>query len=237
MTIPDQPPLARQSSQPVVERAHQTLPASGDDESADDHGRIGYGRFGRYTPWALGILIVVTLAAIAVSQPNGEPATPASQLAGEMAPDVTLTLLDGSSLRLADRRGSVVVLNFWASWCRPCREEMPLLQKVSDEAARAGEATAIVGVGIRTDTDADARDFVERLGLTYPIGRDTATDGPGVGPIERAFGLTSLYPSTVMIRPDGVVDRLILGPLTAAQLRYAIDEARAAAASGTTGDG
>jgi thiol-disulfide isomerase/thioredoxin len=234
MTPLDQPPLARQGAPSGDRQLEEATPGAGDDETGGDHGRIGYGRVGRYTPLALALLLVISLAAIGLSQRREASPKPASQLAGQPAPEVTLTLLDGSALRLADLRGSVVVLNFWASWCQPCREEMPLLQRVSDEAARAGEATVIVGVGIRTDTDADARGFVKQLGLTYPIGRDTATDAPGVGPIERAFGLTNLYPSTVIVRPDGVVDRLILGPVTESQLRFAIDEARAAAASSTT---
>lgn len=234
MTPLDRPPLARQGARSGDRRLDEATRGVSNDETGDEHGRIGYGRVGRYTPLALGIVLVISLAAIGLSQRREAAPTPASQLAGEPAPEVTLTLLDGSALRLADLRGSVVVLNFWASWCQPCREEMPLLQRVSDEAARAGEATVIVGVGIRTDTDADARGFVEQLGLTYPIGRDTATNAPGVGPIERAFGLTNLYPSTVIVRPDGVVDRLILGPVTESQLRFAIDEARAAAASSIT---
>jgi cytochrome c biogenesis protein CcmG/thiol:disulfide interchange protein DsbE len=152
------------------------------------------------------------------------------QLPGMTAPDVELTLLDGTPIALADYRGSVAVVNFWASWCEPCRAEMPLLQALHEEAAAGGERTAVVGVGIRTDHDADARVFVEQLGLTYPIGRDTATEEPGIGPVERAFGINGMYPSTVIIRPDGIVDRVLLGEVTASQLRFAVDEARANAA-------
>jgi thiol-disulfide isomerase/thioredoxin len=207
------------------------------DEPEGGHGRIGYGRLARFTPLALAALLVVGLAAIGLARQAAEspapyPPPPAGALrAGAAAPDVTLTLLDGTPLRLADLRGSVVVVNFWGSFCAPCREEMPILQAYADEAARSGERTAIVGVGVRTDVDADARALVRELGLSYPIGRDTAIEGPGEGPIQRAFGLGpfDFLPATFVVRPDGVVDRLHVGPLSAEQLREAVATARAAA--------
>jgi peroxiredoxin len=161
-----------------------------------------------------------------VQRDDRSDAAPLGQLTGEPAPDVTLTLLDGDSLRLADLRGDVVVLNFWASWCTPCREEMPELQTYWDETQRNGEKTTIVGVGVRTDVDQDARDFVAAGNFTYPIGRDTETDRPGIGPIETAFGVPSAYPSTVLIAPNGTVDGFHLGPLTTERLRWLVDEAR-----------
>lgn len=197
------------------------------DEVAADHGRVGYGRLGRYSPLALGVLLLLVVAGIWWAQRDtGSSGESLGQLTGAPAPDVTLTLLDGSPLRLADLRGDVVVVNFWASWCAPCRDEMPELQAYWDEAQRTGEATTIVGVGVRTDTNQDARDFVAAGGFTYPIGRDTDTDRPGIGPIETAFGVPSAYPSTVVIAPDGTVDGFQLGPLSADRLRWLVDEAR-----------
>ncbi len=197
------------------------------EESDAAHGRIGYGRYARYTPLALAALLIAGLGLIGLFQGADETGAPRpAAIVGKAAPDVTLTLLDGTPLRLADHRGEVVVLNFWASWCEPCKEEMPLFQAYSDEARRQGEATTIIGVGIRTDHDADARAFVRDLGLTYPIGRDTNTDEPGRGPIERAFEVPNAYPTTLFIRPDGIIDRVHLGPLTAGQLREAVEAAR-----------
>lgn len=198
------------------------------EELPGEHGRVGYGRFGKWTPLLLGLLVAGILAAAWAAdrarQPNAaELERQTGNVTGEMAPDVSLTLLDGTPLRLADLRGKVVVVNFWASWCVPCRTESPTLQAFSEA---AGEDTAVIGVGIRTDRDADARAFVAEYGLTYPIGRDTDTDRPGVGPIEAAFGLPSAYPATIFIAPDGRVARYHLGPVSAAQLAYAVDEAR-----------
>jgi peroxiredoxin len=199
------------------------------DDTATDHGRVGYGRIGRFSPLVLGLLLLLIVLGIWGVQRDDRPgAAPLGQMTGEPAPDFTLTLLDGSSLRLADLRGQVVVLNFWASWCAPCREEMPELQAYWEEAQRDREETTIVGVGVRTDVNQDARDLVEAGGFTYPIGRDTNTDQPGIGPIEAAFGVPSAYPSTVVIGPDGTVDGFHLGPLTTERLRWLVDEARSA---------
>jgi thiol-disulfide isomerase/thioredoxin len=130
---------------------------------------------------------------------------------------VTLTRFDGTPLRLADLRGSVVVVNFWASWCDPCRREAPAFQSASD--------AVIVGVGLKNDQDDDARAFVAELGLTYPIGRDTGGDNPSRGPIELAFGIDPFYPTTIFIRPDGVIDAVHVGELDADAIRAGIEAA------------
>jgi cytochrome c biogenesis protein CcmG, thiol:disulfide interchange protein DsbE len=214
-----------------VEQPFAAASALADDPDGvtADHGRVGYGRLGRFTPLALGLLLLGALIVIWWVQRDSQATGPApGSMTGEVAPDVSLTLLDGGTLRLADLRGKVVVLNFWASWCEPCRDEMPELQAFWNEARRNGEQTEIIGVGVRTDTDDKARRFVADGEFRYPIGRDTDTERPGVGPIEAAFGIPGAYPATVVIRPDGTVDRYHLGPLNRAMLRLMVDEARAA---------
>jgi peroxiredoxin len=212
--------------EPRIDHEAPALPDDPDD-AAIDHGRVGYGRIGRYSPLVLGLLLALVVAGIWWTQRDATSNLESlGRMAGEPAPDVALTLLDGSPLRLSDLQGRVVVVNFWASWCEPCRAEMPELQAYWDTAQRAGEQTTIVGVGIRTDVDKNARDFVKAGGFTYPIGRDTNTDQPGIGPIEAAFGVPSAYPSTVVIGPDGIVDGFQIGPLTVERLRWLVDEAR-----------
>ncbi len=208
----------------------QVVPAiETEAEDETEHGRVGYGRWARYSPLALGLLLVAAVAFIWFGQRAEAPPSPSpGQATGQLAPEMTLTLLDGERVNLASLRGNVVVLNFWASWCEPCRDEMPLLQSFWDDARASGEKTEVLGVGIRTDRDDDARAFVEQGNYTYPIGRDTDIEGPGIGPIEAAFGVPPAYPSTVVIRPDGIVDRYHLGPVNAEMLRLMVDEARQA---------
>src|SRR3954449_1106717 len=91
---------------------------------------------------------------------------------GERAPDITATDLDGHSVKLSDLRGRPVIVNFWASWCVPCREEMPLLR---DELAKHGpDGLAIVGVLFK-DTADPAKAFASSFGATWP----SATDPDG----------------------------------------------------------
>src|SRR5215207_9346604 len=101
---------------PELPAQHQA-PALADDpeDAATDHGRVGYGRIGRYSPLALGLLLALIVAGIWWTQRDTAPGTASlGQMAGAPVPDVTLTLLDGSPLRLADLRDRVVVVNFWA---------------------------------------------------------------------------------------------------------------------------
>src|SRR5215207_11229149 len=91
-------------------RAHHEAPALADDpeDAETDHGRVGYGRIGRYSPLALGLVLALVVAGIWWTQRDAGPgAASLGQMAGESVPDVTLTLLDGSPLRMSNLRGDV----------------------------------------------------------------------------------------------------------------------------------
>ena len=125
------------------------------------------------------------------------------------APDFELTLFDGSTFHLADHRGKVVVLNFWASWCDPCRDEMPALQAAAEA---AGDEVVFVGVGAKNDDADDARAFAEEFGITYPAGQDTGGENRAYGPIQLAYNVIG-FPATFIIDSDGNIDSLTMGPI------------------------
>ncbi len=125
---------------------------------------------------------------------------------GFAAPDFSLPLLDGGSVRLSSLRGRPVVLNFWATWCPPCQEEMPHLQAA---AAAAGERAVFLGVD-DAEPAADVRAFLQSHGVTYPIALDT-------GATADLYGAYSL-PVTFFIDKDGVVRDVIDGAVSPAVL-------------------
>jgi peroxiredoxin len=89
-----------------------------------------------------------------------------SSLFAAAAPDFTLKNLNGENIRLTEQRGQVIMLNFWASWCGPCRNEMPLLDKLDTKYGKMG----FVLYGVNTDEDiAEAKNVLEKIKVNYPI--------------------------------------------------------------------
>ena len=113
---------------------------------------------------------------------------------GEPAKEFELALFDGRTLRLADLRGNVVVLNFWVSWCPPCRAEMPAFERIWQEYRDQG--VIFVGVAGVLDTEEDARAFAEKVGVTYLLGRDAT------GQISKDYRALTL-PTTFIIDRQG----------------------------------
>lgn len=147
-----------------------------------------------------------TAAATTAADPIGVTEIPAAERVA--APALTGTALDGGTLDPADRRGKVVVVNAWASWCAPCREEMPRLRATYDETPRA--QVAFVGIDVNDDA-ADAQAFAAETGMAWPSLSDP--DGavlatlPGVPP--RAL------PVTVVLDRQGRVAATIVGAVPA----------------------
>lgn len=130
------------------------------------------------------------------------------------APDFNLTLFGtGETLRLSDLRGKVVVLNFWASWCPPCRQEAPTFERIWQRYQERG--VVFVGVDI-WDTDEDAAKFLQEFGTTYPTGPDRT------GEIGIDYGLTGL-PETYFITRDGMIAQKAIGIAEEKTLGQAIE--------------
>lgn len=166
-----------------------------------------------------GMVLIVLAGAVWVSQRARLPAesAPSEDCAAAVAvesdaPGLTLTTLAGESVSLERLRGSTVLLNTWATWCPPCRDELPALEAVARRYADRG--LVVVGVNIGESPSA-VRSFVDRSGLTFPIWLD-----PGEASL-RAFAAISL-PSTFLIDPSGVVRARWFGATCERELEAAI---------------
>jgi cytochrome c biogenesis protein CcmG/thiol:disulfide interchange protein DsbE len=139
--------------------------------------------------------VFVALLAFGLLRADGPPAP------GEVAPEFSAELLgDDGGLALADLRGAPVVLNFWASWCAPCKDEAPVLERVW----RENRARGLVVVGYDAqDFRRDARAFLRRFDLTFPV----VYDGPGTNLAD--WGVTGFPETFVIDRRGRVVDAIV----------------------------
>jgi len=137
----------------------------------------------------VGLVIVAMLGvlALAVRQHSAPP------LASGSAPDFTLTTFDGETYKLSELKGKPVVINFWASWCIPCRDEAPGLQRAWENYRDRG--LIVLGVDY-VDTEADAKKFIAEFKETYPNGPDLGTR------ISQSYHITGV-PETYFIDKDG----------------------------------
>jgi cytochrome c biogenesis protein CcmG/thiol:disulfide interchange protein DsbE len=146
-----------------------------------------------------------------VALPPGANATgraPATDV-GRAAPDFLLQTPDGGQLRFSDLRGKPVLVNFWASWCAPCRQEMPEIVKAYD--AHAAEGLVVVAVDLQ-ENDGVVQAFAQDFGMRFPIVIDRTG---GVADAWRIGGPVQGIPSSYFIDRDGIVRARSFGPMTA----------------------
>jgi cytochrome c-type biogenesis protein CcmF len=192
------------------------------------HGRsfsfIGRSRRGVGT--ALGLIVVlsalvvvgVALGRRAVHRPGGRNDPPpysagGRPLPGRPAPDFTVSLLGGSALALSDLRGQVAVVNFWATWCLSCEEELPELQALWEQYRE--QRVVLVGVALEAEK-AVVQEMASRFGVTYPLGLDVGDR------ISAAYGITGV-PETFVVDTQGRVAYVHVGPVSAEQLGTELD--------------
>lgn len=155
---------------------------------------------------ALGLLALVGVVAGACRGAGAEL---------DPAPDFTIPLYQGGadSFHLADQQGRLVVLNFWASWCAPCRAEFPEFQRLWE---RYGDRALVVGVAIQ-DTEVDALAFLEEQGISFFAGPDIT------GQISQEYMVTGL-PTTVFITSEGTIYKRWVGQLTGEKMTTFVEE-------------
>lgn len=149
----------------------------------------------------VGLAFLLVFVGLLILASSAKPSSAA------YASDFTAPLLDGTTVRLSDYRGQVVMLNFWATWCPPCRAEMPMLQAASERYQDQGVVILAVN---NAEPVSQIQPFVDRLGLRLPIVLDEEAR------LQRMFGIMG-YPTSVFIDRDGLVFATHLGELSLEQ--------------------
>jgi cytochrome c biogenesis protein CcmG/thiol:disulfide interchange protein DsbE len=159
-----------------------------------------------------GVLALVALLAYGLAS-NKQTESPTASLINKVAPAPELPTLDGpGKSSLAAYKGKVVLLNYWASWCEPCRQEAPLLQRWQSTLEKGG--ATILGVDV-LDVTGDARKFAKQYGLTYPILRD------GDGNSQTAYGILA-YPESFVIGRNGRIAAAVRGAVSDQFMRKSV---------------
>jgi peroxiredoxin len=125
-------------------------------------------------------------------------------LVGDPAPVFTFPGLDGEMVSLTDYKGKVVFLNIWATWCPPCREEMPSMEKLYQQLK--GEDFAILAVSIDASGAKAVGPFMKEYGLSFPALLDTG------GTMQNLYGTTGL-PESFIIGKEGRIEKIVIGPM------------------------
>ncbi len=165
--------------------------------------------WGKLLAW-LGLFVLLAIVAVGLLSSQQGPVT-----IGSPAPNFTLTTFDGQQITLEALRGKVVVINFWASWCKPCEQEATDLEAAWRYYEDRGD---VVFLGIDwTDTNTQAMAYLAKFDITYPNGPDLGTR------ISQAYRTTGV-PETYIVDQDGVLVYIKLSPfLSLAEIKAAID--------------
>ncbi|MDM8519851.1 TlpA disulfide reductase family protein [Anaerolineales bacterium HSG6] len=179
------------------------------------------------TVWFWGILICLVLITgglwINVSRQMQQSAASdssnttfeAAPMAGHPAPDFTLKTLDGESFTLSNFRGKPVLVNFWATWCGPCRAEFPDFQEAAVDNA---DQLVILGVNSTVnDQPEKVADFIKEFGVTFPIVMDTD------GEVSRTYRVMGL-PTSIFVDAEGTIIEVFTGPINKAYIEVKLSE-------------
>ena len=158
----------------------------------------------------LAILVIIVTVQWITDSDDGDTA--------EALPDLTFTTLDGAQFGTADLIGQPTVINFFASWCAPCRAEMPAFENVHQ--ANLGDV-AFVGVNTRETSADQAREIVEETGITYTV---LLGDDGGPGSLYQSVTDLGFMPTTALIAEDGTIAAVHTGVLNESGLQDLIDE-------------
>ncbi|MGH8986358.1 MAG: TlpA family protein disulfide reductase [Acidimicrobiia bacterium] len=172
----------------------------------------------RWVALTVGVVVAGLAVVLALQVSDAERQTqPRSELLGDPAPDFTVTTMDGDEVSLDSLRGRAVIVNFWNSWCTPCKQEEPALKRFH-ERHRDDADFVMLGI-VRDDTPKAARNAVGERGIEWPMGLDRG------GKAALDFG-TRGQPETYAITPDGIIAGVQFGPASVADLDTMLAAAR-----------
>ena len=151
---------------------------------------------------AMVVMVMVLFGVERAGRSAGHLGAPRADVEDKVAPDFALQSINGKTVRLSDFRGKAVLLNFWATYCAPCRIEMPWFVELQDR--YAAEGLKVVGVAMDDASPDDIEKFASELGVNYPIlvGEET---------VGNAYGGVQFLPSTFYIGRDGKVVGKVFG--------------------------
>lgn len=172
-------------------------------------GRVGWAALGgsALVGLILGLLLFRAPASSAPGTPGDFQATVPAPVVGAPAPDFSLKTVDGESIRLSELRGKVVAVNFWATWCAPCRLEMPDLQA---RAEQFPDRLVVLGVNF-AETAEEVAAFREEVGVDFPLLLDPEAD------VQRLYRVLG-YPTTFFVDEQGTIRFQHIGLMSGGQL-------------------
>jgi len=149
------------------------------------------------------------------SEQTGQSELPPAPKVGRLAPDFTLTDLEGNSVRLSDSRGKVVFINFWATWCPPCRAEMPDIEAIHQEYKNKG--VVVIGVDLYEDENV-VRQYVQQGGYSWTFVIDNT------GEVAINYGITGI-PTSFFLDKEGIIQAVKVGVMTKRAIESKLAEA------------
>jgi len=154
-------------------------------------------------PVILTLVLSVTGCSAGSEPPDGEnPTAPVEGIqVGNLAPDFQLQSLDGQTVSLGNLLGKPVLINFWATWCPPCRSEMPYIQKIYEEWSDQGLEVLAINIG---ESSSKAEEFMQSYNLSFTVLLDTKQD------VAQKYNITGI-PTTFFIDKDGIIKDKVIG--------------------------